>query len=85
MKALAYLQVVPQFSSSGRVLGIRLAKMSTRLPREPLAGALLLRVVVEVPDQVLAPIDVQVQVPADAIARTAAATAVVVPRQAGAT
>lgn len=66
MRAVAYVQVVPKYDRRGKCIGIRCASLTGKAPREPQAGAMLLRLDVRVPDRAFNPVDVAVNVPEDA-------------------
>lgn len=65
MKTVAYLQLVPSFSTNGTLRGLRAVRASTKHPRESLPGAMVLRLSIDVPDVVFKPVDVKVALPAD--------------------
>lgn len=77
MKVTGYLQIVPKFDRAGKCIGARLGRATGAHPGDPLAGALLLRVTVDVPDGAFKPIDVRVALPERP--QTATVTAVEVP------
>ena len=67
MKTIAYLQIVPKFDRGGRLVGIRPCKVSTKSPTEPVAGAMTLKLNIEIPDKAFRPIQVEIQVPDDIV------------------
>ncbi len=71
MKTVAYLQIVPKFDRSGKVIGIRPCRVSTKNPTEPVAGALTLKLNITVPDVAFKPIQVDISVPESAVTHKA--------------
>lgn len=63
MKTTAYLQIIPRFNRSGNLMGMVAKKVSAKHPTEPLAGAVTLKLVIEVPDKAFKPILVGINVP----------------------
>ena len=71
MKTVAYLQIVPKFAPNGRLIGISPKKVSSKHPTDPLAGAVTLKLKIEIPDRAFTPIEVNVNVPIEALESTA--------------
>ena len=76
MKTTAYLQLAAKHSPGGRVVGISAKRVSSRCPNHPIAGAFLLKLVIEIPDEVFEPTNVHITVPAELVRRAAAIEAV---------
>lgn len=74
MRTVAYLQISPTHAPNGRLRGISAKRVSTQFPRNPIAGAVTLRIEIEIPDEAFTPIDVKVKVPMDALSRNADVT-----------
>lgn len=64
MKTTAYLQLIPQYNSYGKVtsLGTQLRKNP---PREGIVGGFTLKINIEVPDKLLTPLPVNLIIPED--------------------
>jgi hypothetical protein len=51
MKAHGYLQIVADRRSDGRARSLAIKRVTARSPRDPLPGALIVRVSIDVPDE----------------------------------
>lgn len=51
MKAYGYVQVTADRRKDGAARSLRLARVTAGVPRDPLPGALVLKVAVDVPDE----------------------------------
>jgi hypothetical protein len=51
MKATGYLQVTADRRSDGRARALSIARVTQRAPRDPLPGALVVRVELDIPDE----------------------------------
>ena len=71
MKTTAYLQIAPKFSTSGKLLGVTAKRVSTNHPKEPMSGAVTLKLNIEIPDEAFKPVDVDIDVPMEALEPTA--------------
>lgn len=67
MKTIAYLQIAPNFSPGGKLKGVAAKRVSTKHPREPLPGAITLKLNIEIPDAAFTPVDVDINVPMEAL------------------
>ena len=74
MKALAYLQIAPVYSRGGNLIGIAAKKVSTKVPRCPIAGAVLLKLNIDIPDKVFKPVKVDIVVPIENLEKIADVT-----------
>ena len=68
MKVTTYLQVVPRFSRWGSLLGLKVARATSKAPLEPKAGAFTLQVEIDVPDAVFKPVLAKIVVPVEHVA-----------------
>lgn len=51
MKAQGFIQVVPERNALGRAKSLTIKRVTSRYPRDPLAGAIVMRVAVEIPEE----------------------------------
>lgn len=55
MKTTSYLQIIPKFLPNGKLKGIVSKKVSSRHPTSPLAGAVILKLNIEIPNKAFTP------------------------------
>lgn len=67
MKLVAYLQIQPSFTPSGKLKGVFAKKVTTRHPTKPLAGAVTLKLNITIPDAAFKPVQVDVDVPLECL------------------
>lgn len=67
MRTVAYLQIVPRFNRSGKLTGISAKRVASKQPMDPLAGAVTLKLNIEIPDKAFTPINVDIDVPLEAL------------------
>jgi hypothetical protein len=51
MKAIGFVQVIPERTPSGVARRASIARVTSKCPRQPLPGALIVRVVLDIPDE----------------------------------
>lgn len=68
MKVTTYLQIVPTLDRWGGLRGLKVARATTKAPREPQAGAMTLQVEIDVPDAVFKPVLAKIVVPVEHVA-----------------
>lgn len=51
MRAYGYLQVTAERRADGQARGLRIARVTAGVPRDPLPGALIVKVALDVPDE----------------------------------
>lgn len=52
MKANGYLQIVPERTATGRARSLSIQRVSQRVPRSPLPGAIIVQVSLDIPDDI---------------------------------
>lgn len=52
MKATGYLQIVPERTAAGRARSLSIQRVSQRVPRSPLPGAIIVQVSLDIPDDI---------------------------------
>ncbi len=67
MKVTTFIQVVPSFDRNGRVTRLRVTRASSTNPREPMAGSLVIKMNLEVPEKVFSPVVINVNIPIEAV------------------
>lgn len=52
MKARGFLQIVPERNSQGRARSLSIQRITQRAPRDPLPGAIIVEVGIDIPDEI---------------------------------
>jgi hypothetical protein len=51
VKASGFIQIVPKRNTQGRATALHIARVTSRSPRDPLPGAIVVRVSIDVPEE----------------------------------
>lgn len=77
MKAHGYLQIVPDRRSDGKARSLSIQRVTQRHPRDPLPGAIVVGVSIDIPEEVASAQTVE------AVAAAGALSVVIEPEEAG--